>query len=733
MISYIILIALSLITISGFSLSAGKSLFRQMENSRYQAVQQMNVNLDNCLNKVEGIITQVLTNKQIQDFIYRRQPFTSKEHYDAYLVSTQLQSMMTSQDFVEEIYIYYPNSDLVITNHNVLTPTLYFSGNDYGEYSLEAWLDEMKLFHNHSYYFGSESAEIYPHSGYLYVVQSISLNHIDQQYANLVILVRRDLLNEAVDEALGNNAAQITVRNAGDEIIASSFQQPTVGIEQDVFVETSPTLNFTYEYAFSGLKLSGSISDYYITSLLVIIGWLAISIPIAYVLSHKNYNPIQKLLNILSSENYENSSSQDEFRHIEDSMLQILKDNRGNASKLQNILPIYRNILLEKCLQSENMTSDMQEEWERYGIEFPEKNYFLILVRLNSPNPCHSTKVVSITSYTAIHLMKQRFSTIGYVEVVNTSEGEFTAIVNYSPQKEKEVFEYCQKILPEINEQISEGSAIPTQMIVSGSCEGLQNVKKIRDQMTSFLKFGIWNPSQTLIYLPPLDSEETDFDYTGFTEAAQGKLLSHIKQGDMDGTTKVLDELFAGWNQQGTFSISGYKCLCFNIICGITKITCQSSLKSEEVFGSSDAFHTIDQLSTAKEIRDFLYTSCIKLCRLISGIRSVGSSSIVHNAEVYIEENYQDQNLNVNSLSYRLGITPPYLSTLFKNEHHQNISDYITEVRVRNAKKMLEETDETIVNVAKKTGFNSDISFIRVFKKVVGMTPGTYRTEKRKE
>ena len=71
--------------------------------------------------------------------------------------------------------------------------------------------------------------------------------------------------------------------------------------------------------------------------------------------------------------------------------------------------------------------------------------------------------------------------------------------------------------------------------------------------------------------------------------------------------------------------------------------------------------------------------------------------------------------------------SPSYLGKLFKKEMDCGILDYINEVRIQNAKTMLKETSLSIQEVSGKAGFSSSTAFIRIFKKLTGITPGEYR------
>lgn len=91
-----------------------------------------------------------------------------------------------------------------------------------------------------------------------------------------------------------------------------------------------------------------------------------------------------------------------------------------------------------------------------------------------------------------------------------------------------------------------------------------------------------------------------------------------------------------------------------------------------------------------------------------------------------IEHSYMDD-LSLAILADKAGFNSSYLSRLFKMETGKGFVQYLREVRMRHAFKMLEETNMTNVEVAKQVGYWDEKHFRRTFKKDFGMTPGEYR------
>ena len=85
------------------------------------------------------------------------------------------------------------------------------------------------------------------------------------------------------------------------------------------------------------------------------------------------------------------------------------------------------------------------------------------------------------------------------------------------------------------------------------------------------------------------------------------------------------------------------------------------------------------------------------------------------------------QNCSVETLCESLHISPAYFSTIFKKEAGINFISYLTDVRMKEAMRLLDETDEKTYMIAAKVGYSEPNYFSYAFKKQVGVSPSRYR------
>ena len=103
----------------------------------------------------------------------------------------------------------------------------------------------------------------------------------------------------------------------------------------------------------------------------------------------------------------------------------------------------------------------------------------------------------------------------------------------------------------------------------------------------------------------------------------------------------------------------------------------------------------------------------------------------VRAAEQYIMEHYAEP-LRMDDLAKAIGITPYYLSHVFKQYRNTSPSRVLTQFRIEDSKRLLVETDWSVGDIAAKSGYPNTLNFSKVFRKIVGCSPSTYRRLRRK-
>ncbi len=92
----------------------------------------------------------------------------------------------------------------------------------------------------------------------------------------------------------------------------------------------------------------------------------------------------------------------------------------------------------------------------------------------------------------------------------------------------------------------------------------------------------------------------------------------------------------------------------------------------------------------------------------------------------YIDSKYFDP-LNAGDIASKLGISTRHVNNIFKERYDMTPMQYLTEVRIRAAQKLLVETGKDIISICFEVGYDSVSTFYRSFKAVTKLSPKTYR------
>ena len=121
-----------------------------------------------------------------------------------------------------------------------------------------------------------------------------------------------------------------------------------------------------------------------------------------------------------------------------------------------------------------------------------------------------------------------------------------------------------------------------------------------------------------------------------------------------------------------------------------------------------------------------------RICSILDEQNTSSSEKQARMAMDYIQKNYMDPNLSLNSICSYLNISTSYFSTIFKEETGETFTEVLIRTRMEKAKELLENTTLKNYEIAEKVGFSDPHYFGISFKKMTGCTPTEYAREKRK-
>lgn len=219
-------------------------------------------------------------------------------------------------------------------------------------------------------------------------------------------------------------------------------------------------------------------------------------------------------------------------------------------------------------------------------------------------------------------------------------------------------------------------------------------------------------------------------DETGKTVypiADEKGLLSAISSGDKDTAQELLNRLLGHiyFNSGGDFSI--IKARVNELFVLLSRASIDGGADIEQIFWTNNTL--VGELQGLTDLNQLNHWLSVVMHRYISyvfdftGIKHV---DVIHKATAYIKQHYAGK-LTLDEVAGHVYLSKSYLSKIFKEELHCNFASYINNLRVEKSKILLMDHSINLVDLASMVGFEDQSYFTKVFKRIVGVSPGKYR------
>lgn len=129
---------------------------------------------------------------------------------------------------------------------------------------------------------------------------------------------------------------------------------------------------------------------------------------------------------------------------------------------------------------------------------------------------------------------------------------------------------------------------------------------------------------------------------------------------------------------------------------------------------------------TADELLRFAEGKYIGVLEQLARMRAVKPNRVIAEATAMIDAHY-GENLSLRSIADRVFLNPNHLGKLFKSVTGLSFNDYLLQVRMGHAKRMLRETDLKVYEIASSVGYTELDWFYKRFKAFTGVSAGEYR------
>jgi len=233
--------------------------------------------------------------------------------------------------------------------------------------------------------------------------------------------------------------------------------------------------------------------------------------------------------------------------------------------------------------------------------------------------------------------------------------------------------------------------------------------------------------------------EENEIDENAFFAISslypletERELLRRVRLGDHEGAKKVLNEILGKILFKNAGNIELIRARLLELAVVLSRAAVEGSADLEMILGLN--LEHIQEFKEVKTIEDLCLWIVKVLDRFTESVfknRNVKNIDAIRKAREFIRANYKKK-LKINDISHHVSLSAYYLSHIFKTGTGITLMEYLTKVRIEEAKYLLENTSWNTTHIAYEIGYLDQSYFCKKFKKIEGISPLAYKKKAKK-
>jgi YesN/AraC family two-component response regulator len=207
------------------------------------------------------------------------------------------------------------------------------------------------------------------------------------------------------------------------------------------------------------------------------------------------------------------------------------------------------------------------------------------------------------------------------------------------------------------------------------------------------------------------------------------ELLAALEKRDTESGKQIINEFLASLSLEnsGKFNLTRYRAV--ELVILISRLGIRQAFTMETVLENDNRnLSLIEKAKNIDELAAILHHIVDDITEQIHRFRGIQHSSALRKAEQYIQRNFS-RKISLEEIAKVSGFSSPYFSTLFKKEMGENLSGYLSRLRVEKATELLTSTSLSLNAIAKACGIEDQRWFSKIFKAHTGKSPGKFRRQ----
>jgi len=530
----------------------------------------------------------------------------------------------------------------------------------------------------------------------------------------------------AVDKTEEKTCVNRIIEEVDDSKLIKNIKKQAISIQPNVHVEDGyftihstvvPDMLYTYYHpgTYTG-------HHYAINTILLLLLWLVLMLLGYYIsryMARKIYGPVNNIFSILNAAHAKNF---DDITSLSDSVVDLVNDNKRLRELAEKNQIFIKGSFLKDLITGNVTKQQILSGFHEYHLEHIQNPCLCVVCEydnMGNDNIIDYQKIQVLKS-AFMGRVEEHFTFQRVCELVNIDHRHFAIII-----EEIEAQTLNQALVRVVNEAEEMYNISPT-MAVGKTVSRLADISNSYMSAMNLLEYKRAIGDKRVICENDLGTQgEMNYYYPVEVEK---NLIYYVLEGQLDKCEDILTDIFTVNFTEHSLNLHNVKDFKFSLTATIKRILKQIDKTVEDVFGEDVIIYLeLNSVSDPVEMEKLVRDIMREIIQYIQENSENKKHKVTQNILDYVDRNY-GRDLALSEVAEHFCLSEGYISNLLKNDFNVGFKQYLNERRVQAAKELLlSERNLPIGDIATMVGCNSVVTFIRMFKKHTGMSPGEYR------
>jgi AraC-like DNA-binding protein len=724
-----------------------KIVQKNIESDSMGALNQAAYILDSRIKEINKLSDEFSVDARVRNFLYTKAENSKEKVIMALEVINGLMRYAILNDYIDEVYIYSKSNDAIISTTSLYTPEMFYK-NIYKnrEVSYGNWMDSLNKINYRSFV---KENYMQSRDSVNRIVYINSIPNGEQSFGDVIIHMNedkyKDVFKDVVDKDKGyyyvlDEDNNIIISNDMNKIYAgiinsnnnSGIQYINDKSEKVMMLSKYSTSNNWRYVVFIPNKVFISQIESVKQSTILLIGVVTI---LAFVMSifaaTSSYKNVKEIINLIKGTLGSVSYKGDDYSFIANILKSSFSEIKENKELLNKQIPLIKQSFLSNLLkESKNMDLEsLHEATSLLKIDFKFSISTVIIFRLVED-------LDKLLADEEEQSKRQEYKIIINKIIEDSKFGYGVSVDNYNTAFVCGIYEKDENALKEnVNSIINSIKQIVDSKLnvvigVGNIYSGYNGVNDSYEEAMEAADFAAYNNKRN-IHFNEINKKGKIF---AFPIQKEVQLINYIKNSKKEQAIELVRNLYEENYRNNEITYDMMRLFVYNLYCTVIRVLGELKVSLNPAISSKINILDDQKLKTM-DINFILSSSeniIVALCEHLDTQKKDSTMELKIKVTKFIDNNLLDSQLSLEFVADNFNITPQYLSKFFKENIGHNYVEYVNCKKIEKAKEYL-HNNETVRESATKAGFDNMGNFIKVFKKLVGVTPSEYKKEALKD